>query len=140
MASKKPKSVSVSGLSVNDIMEIDLDTFNKLGEKDLRAYTSRLVSASNKRIRRLEKHGIVSPAYSSLGTDVRFSTKLPKGTSKQQRVNALRNEFGFEDLPSNMMPVAQLEAIIGTILAEEKLKGNTKQIFEFRGIDVINMA
>ena len=93
MASKKPKSVSVSGLSVNDIMEIDLDTFNKLGEKDLRAYTSRLVSASNKRIRRLEKHGIVSPAYSSLGTDVRFSTKLPKGTSKQQRVNALRNEF-----------------------------------------------
>ena len=38
---------------------------------------------------------------------------------------ALKNEFGFEDLPTNMMPVAQLEAIIGTILAEEKLKNNT---------------
>ena len=53
---------------------------------------------------------------------------------------ALRNEYGFEDLPSNMMPVAQLEAIVGTILAEEKIKENTKQIFDFKGLDVINIA
>ena len=31
--------------------------------------------------------------------------------------NILRTEYGFEDLPPNMMPVAQLEAIVGTILA-----------------------
>ena len=54
--------------------------------------------------------------------------------------NALKNEFGFEDLPTNMMPVAQLEAIIGTLLANEKLKENTKTIFEFKGLDVINLA
>lgn len=53
---------------------------------------------------------------------------------------ALKNEFGFEDLPTNMMPVAQLEAIIGTILAEEKLKNNTKELFEFKNLSVINMA
>lgn len=53
---------------------------------------------------------------------------------------ALKNEFGFEDLPANMMPVAQLEAIIGTILAEEKLKNNTKEIFEFKNLSVINIA
>ena len=53
---------------------------------------------------------------------------------------ALRNEYGFEDLPPNMMPVAQLEAIVGTILAEEKIKENTKQIFDFKGLDVINIA
>lgn len=51
----------------------------------------------------------------------------------------LKYEYGFEDLPSNMMPVAQLEAIVGTILAEEKLKNNTKKIFEFRNLDVINL-
>jgi len=52
---------------------------------------------------------------------------------------ALKNEFGFEDLPSNMMPAAQLEAIIGAILAEEKLKNNTKAIFEFKNLSVINL-
>ena len=54
--------------------------------------------------------------------------------------STLRTEYNFEELPTNMMPVAQLEAIIGAILAEEKLKGNTKQIFNFKGIDVINIA
>lgn len=54
--------------------------------------------------------------------------------------NALKNEFGFEELPSNMLPVAQLEAIIGTLLACEKLKNNTKKIFEYKGLDVINLA
>lgn len=51
----------------------------------------------------------------------------------------LRNEFGFNELPTNMMPVAQLEAIVGTILAEEKIKNNTKSIFEFKNLDVINL-
>lgn len=51
----------------------------------------------------------------------------------------LRTEFGFDDLPTNMMPVAQLEAIVGTILAEEKIKGNTKEIFKFKNLSVINV-
>ena len=51
----------------------------------------------------------------------------------------LKNEFGFEELPSNMMPVAQLEAVVGTLLAENKLKNNTKKIFEFKNLDVINI-
>lgn len=51
----------------------------------------------------------------------------------------LRNEYGFNELPTNMMPVAQLEAITGTILAEEKLKNNTKKIFDYKGLDVINL-
>ncbi len=53
--------------------------------------------------------------------------------------SALRLEYGFDELPQNMMPVAQLEAIIGTILAEAKLAQNTKKIFEFKGLDVINL-
>lgn len=53
---------------------------------------------------------------------------------------ALRLEKGFEDLPANMMPAAQLEAIIGVLLAEENLNNNTKQIFSFKNLDVINIA
>lgn len=50
----------------------------------------------------------------------------------------LKTEYGFDELPSNMMPVGQLEAIIGTILADKKLKNETEQIFEFKGLSVIN--
>ena len=52
--------------------------------------------------------------------------------------SVLKYEYGFDELPSNMMPVGQLEAIIGTILADKKLKQETKQIFEFKGLSVIN--
>ena len=53
--------------------------------------------------------------------------------------SALKYEYGFDSLPNNMMPVAQLEAIVGCILCEKMLKSKTKKIFEFRGIDVINL-
>ncbi len=53
--------------------------------------------------------------------------------------SALKYEYGFDSLPANMMPVAQLEAIVGCLLCEEKLKNNTRTIFEFKGLDVINL-
>lgn len=85
--------MNVKGLKIKDILNIDLETFNKLNESELRAITSRLVSAGNKRIRRLQEHEINSPAIQSLGKEKKFSTKLDKDTSKQQRVNKLRGEF-----------------------------------------------
>ena len=52
--------------------------------------------------------------------------------------STLKIEYGFDELPSNMLPVGELEAIIGTVLAEKKLKNETKTIFEFKGLNVIN--
>jgi len=85
--------MNVKGLKITDIMDIDLDAFNRLTESELRHLTSRLVSAGNKRIRRLKAKDINSPALQGLGREMAFSTKLPKGTSRQQRVNRLRAEF-----------------------------------------------
>ena len=85
--------MNVKGLKITDIMDIDLDAFNRLTESELRHLTSRLVSAGNKRIRRLKAKDINSPALHGLGKEMAFSTKLPKGTSRQQRVNKLRAEF-----------------------------------------------
>ena len=93
MAKKDVRTIDVTGLSIKDIMNIDLDTFNRLGEKDLRAITSRLVSASNKRIRRMKESGLYSPAVTGLGTDVYFSVKLPSNVDVTQRINKLRSEF-----------------------------------------------
>ena len=53
---------------------------------------------------------------------------------------ALKTEYGFEELPQNMVPAAQLEAIVGTIIGERKLNSQTEKIFEFRGLDVINVT
>jgi hypothetical protein len=53
--------------------------------------------------------------------------------------SALRYEYGFDELPSNMMPMGELEAIVGALLAERKVKEETKNIFEFKGLDVINL-
>lgn len=53
---------------------------------------------------------------------------------------ALKTEYGFEELPQNMVPAAQLEAIVGTIVAERKLNFQTEKIFEFKGLDVINVV
>lgn len=85
--------MNVKGLKIKDIMNIDLDTFNNLKESELRAYTSRLVSASNKRIRRLVESGYNSPALQGLGKDKKFSTILPKDVNKENRVNKLRHIF-----------------------------------------------
>lgn len=54
--------------------------------------------------------------------------------------NGLKLNYGFSSLPTNMMPMAHLEALVGAILAKkindenEKLK---KPLFEFNGIPVL---
>lgn len=54
---------------------------------------------------------------------------------------ALKYEWGFEDLPVNMMPMSHLEAILGAILAKERVMypENIRKIYEFRGLDVIDI-
>lgn len=55
--------------------------------------------------------------------------------------NALKTEFQFEDLPPNMMPMSQLEAIVGALIMRERSNNpdNIKNIFDFGGINVINI-
>ena len=53
--------------------------------------------------------------------------------------STLKFEYNFNDLPTNMMPVAQLEAIIGCLLAEQHLQNKTQTIFTYRNLDVINL-
>ena len=53
---------------------------------------------------------------------------------------ALTNEWGI-DLPVNMMPMSQLEAIVGAMLAKENSKNpnNIKKISKFRDLAVIDV-
>ena len=53
--------------------------------------------------------------------------------------NILKNEFGFFDIPANMMPAGTLEAIVGSLVARAYAQGKTHKIADFNGIDVINV-
>ncbi len=53
--------------------------------------------------------------------------------------NILKNEYNFEDIPSNMMPAGALEAVVGALVAREYSKNNIEKISEFAGVDVINI-
>ena len=54
---------------------------------------------------------------------------------------ALKYEWGFEELPVNMMPMSHLEAILGAILAKEYAINpeRVNVIYNFKGLDVIDI-
>ena len=87
MARKYKQPSIVSGMSIQDILNMDINTFNKLNTSDLRKVVGRLVSAGNKRLRSFERAGESSPAtrYVEKSGGV-FSTK-------GKDLNALRAEY-----------------------------------------------
>lgn len=56
--------------------------------------------------------------------------------------NALKIEYQLDDIPPNMMPMSQLEAIVGALIMRERAKNpnNIKKMFDFSGLEVINVA
>ena len=77
--------MDVKGLSIKDILNMDFADIQKLTRKELATVTSRLVSASNKRIRRLEKSELgESPAIRSLKSRTSESRLSVKGKSQGQ--------------------------------------------------------
>lgn len=70
-----------------------------------------------------------------------FKERTPADCKALQ--SALKLQYGFASLPSNMMPMSQLEALVGAILArkfDDETSTNKRikeQIFEFNGIPVI---
>ena len=87
MTRKYKQPSIVSGMSVQDILNMDINTFNKLNTSDLRKVVGRLVSAGNKRLRSFERAGESSPAtrYVAKSGGV-FSTR-------GKDLNALRSEY-----------------------------------------------
>ena len=51
----------------------------------------------------------------------------------------LKTEYGFSDIPTNMMPAGALEAMVGALIARAYDKGETEVISNFAGVDVINV-
>lgn len=71
----------------------------------------------------------------ALQLDSCFKERSPADCKALQ--NALRIKCGFSALPTNMMPMSQLEALVGAILARKIDEKKESPIFEFNGIPVI---
>lgn len=86
---KQKATLNVKGLSIDDIMNKDWNDLAKLNLADLKALTQRLVSASNKRLKRLESSNVGDYSGALQGrkkSGGKFSTK-------GKNINELRSEF-----------------------------------------------
>lgn len=112
----------VSGMSVKDILNMDINTFNKLITSDLRKVVGRLVSAGNKRLRSFERAGESSPATRHVATSGgAFSTR-------GKDLNALRAEY---TRAKNF-----LQSKTGTRKGWKKIKKETLEGLKKHGIEM----
>lgn len=114
----------VSGMSIKDIINMDINKFNSLNEKDMRKVVGRLVSAGNKRLRSFEKAGESSPATRHvMRSGGVFSTK---GKNLQQ----LRSEY--------MRAKNFIESETGTRKGWTKVKKKTIEGLKKQGVEMSN--
>lgn len=122
MARKYKQPSIVSGMSVQDILNMDINTFNKLNTSDLRKVVGRLVSAGNKRLRSFERVGESSPATRHVAkSGGAFSTK-------GKDLNALRAEY---TRAKNFM-----QAKTGTRKGWKQVKNETISSLRKHGVDI----
>ena len=87
--------MNVTGLSIKDIVDKSYSEIAKLNERDLKDLSSRLVSALNKRIRRMIASGQESAALNQLAREqgIDLSVSIPKFSVKGKKFNELRSQF-----------------------------------------------
>lgn len=111
----------VSGMSLQDILDMDNAEFNKLGLPDLKKVVGRLVSAGNKRLRTFQKKGETSPA-------VRYVEKSGgKFSTRGKDLNALRAEY--------VRAKTFLESRTGTLKGWKAVRKETMQGLKKQGVD-----
>ena len=108
-------------------------------------WTQRYSTRGSEFLRELNEKGIDVSRFELYIT--RQSLNLNSGTKERSPADCkflqqtLKLEWGFEELPNNMMPMSQLEAIIGAMLAKELTHNpsNIKTLFEYKGLNVIDV-
>ena len=77
-----------------------------------------------------------------LGLNSLYKDRTPADCKHLQ--SFLKYEFGLDNLPNNLLPVSQLEAILGAYLSYTigtgKIDIDYKKKFDFKGIDVMGLC
>lgn len=97
MARKKNNQplIDVTGLTINDIINIDYNDINRMSKENIKRIGNRLVSATNKRIRRLEASNVVdySRAYQQISK--RGGQFSIKGKDRNQTLETIGEMLHF---------------------------------------------
>lgn len=84
----------------------------------------------------------IDNAKKSIGYCSPFKDRTPTDCKSIQ--NTLKMKFGMRELPTNMLPVAQLEAILGACLAQtianKEENEDYKKLYEYCDIDVLGFC
>ena len=120
--SKYKQPSIVSGMSIKDIVNMDIRTFEKLSESDMRKVVGRLVSSVNKRMRRFEEAGIVTPATRALEKSGGLLS------TKGKDLNQLRHEYARARNFLNMETSSQA--------GYRRVQKQTIKTLKERGVDV----
>lgn len=116
------------GYSIGDIMDMGIEEFSNLSKSQLREAVSRLASAANKRLKRVSKDDIVSPAQIEASeSGGKFSTK---GKSEIELQVEFRRVSNFlRDKTSTVTGARQLEDEVRTELRKRYRIGIDKSNF-----------
>ena len=79
-------------MTVRELLDIDISDVNKFNEKTLRAAVQVLSSAANKRVRRINATGVISPAVRAVEQHGNFT---PKGKSRNQLLSEFVRAVNF---------------------------------------------
>lgn len=108
-------------------------------------WTQRLSQRGSEFFKELSERGVdvtrfdIYISRQSLHLNSCYKDRSPADCKFLQQV--LKYEWGFDDLPANMMPMSHMEALIGAILAKENSKNPDKirKLYNFRGLSVIDI-
>lgn len=88
------KKVTVKGVKVSELLNTTYNERKQWSDEEMRAYSTRIMSAMNKRIKRLEKSGVYSQALETVKSETggRFSVK---GQSRKELERTLKQMQNF---------------------------------------------
>lgn len=120
-----------------------INTTNKLDFINVDNWTQRFSTRGCDYFSTLAENGIEISRYdlylSKLKLNLYSNYKQRSPADCKFLQNILKNEFGFNDIPTNMIPAGALEAMIGALVAREKANGNFETLYKFKGLDVVNV-
>ncbi len=120
-----------------------INTTNKLDFINVDNWTQRFSTRGCDYFSNLVENGIEISRYdlylSKLKLNLYSNYKQRSPADCKFLQNILKSEFGFNDIPTNMIPAGALEAMIGAIVAREKALGNFETLYKFKGLDVVNV-
>lgn len=120
-----------------------INTTNKLDFINVDNWTQRFSTRGCDYFSNLVENGIDIARYdlylSKLKLNLYSNYKQRSPADCKFLQNILKNEYGFNDIPTNMIPAGALEAMIGALVAREKALGNIETLYKFKGLDVVNV-